>query len=136
MLEAIDAASEIVVLANQELTTLRTASRILTALRQRCGNERVKLAITRLDTNAEIGQTDVEQVLGGPVKYLFPNDYRASSSAITRGEPLILQNHSRLAGSFERLLAKLAGLATQERSTAPSPVSLAASARAVNGHSS
>ncbi len=110
MLESIDAASQIVVLANQELTTLRTASRLLTALRQRCGHERVKLAITRLDLKSEIGQTDVERVLGGPVKYVFPNDYQASLSAITRGEPLILQNHSRLASSFDQIARELGGL--------------------------
>jgi pilus assembly protein CpaE len=114
MLEAIDAASQIVVLANQELTTLRTASRLLTGLRQRCGNERVKLAITRLDAKSEIGQTDVEKVLGGPVKYVFPNDYQASLIAITRGEPLILRNHSRLASSFEHVARDLGGLAAKE----------------------
>ena len=115
MLEAIDTASQIVVLANQELTTLRTASRILTGLRQRCGNDRVKLALTRLDPKAEIGQTDVERVLGSPVKYVFPNDYQSSLRAITRGEPLILQNHSRLAASFERIARDLGGLAAAEQ---------------------
>jgi pilus assembly protein CpaE len=114
MLESIDAASQIVVLANQELTTLRNASRLLTGLRQRCGQERVKLAITRLDLKSEIGQTDVERVLGGPVKYVFPNDYQASLSAITRGEPLILQNHSRLASSFEKIARELGGLPAKE----------------------
>lgn len=110
MLESIDAASQIVVLANQELTTLRTASRLLSSLRLRCGNERVKLAVARLDVKSEIGQSDIERVLGGPVKYVFPNDYHASLSAITRGEPLVLQNHSRLAGSFEQIARDLGGL--------------------------
>lgn len=110
MLEAIDAASQIIVLANQELTTLRTASRIVNNLRQRCGSERIKLAISRLDPQAEIGQPDVERVLGGPVKYVFPNDYRTSLNAITRGEPLVLQNHSKLAGSLDSLAHELSGI--------------------------
>jgi pilus assembly protein CpaE len=110
MLESIDAASQVVVLANQELTTLRTASRLLTGLRQRCGNERVKLAITRLDLTSEIRKADIERVLAGQVKYVFPNDYQAAISAITRGEPLILQNHSRLASSFEQVAIDLGGL--------------------------
>jgi pilus assembly protein CpaE len=114
MLESIDAASQIVVLANQELTTLRTASRLLTGLRQRCGHERVKLGITRLDLKSEIGQSDVERVLGSPVKFVFPNDYQTSLSAITRGEPLILQNHSRLASSFELVARELGGLPHRE----------------------
>lgn len=120
MLESIDAASHVVVLANQELTTLRTASRLLTSLRQRCGHERVKLAITRLDPTSEIQQSDIERVLAGRVKYVFPNDYQAAITAITRGEPLILRNHSRLASSFEQIAIELGGLArkSEDRQTA------------------
>ena len=110
MLEAIDAAGQVVVLANQELTTLRTASRLLTGLRQRCGTERVKLAVTRFDPNGEIAKSDVERVLGSPVRYTIPNDYRTSVNAITRGEPLILQNHSNLASTLEDLAHDLAGV--------------------------
>lgn len=110
MLEALDAATEIVVLSTQELTSVRSASRILTGLRQRCGEERVKLAMTRLDPQNEIGQADVERVLASRVKYVFPNDYRAAASAVTRGEPLILQNHSRLASSLEEVAHELGGL--------------------------
>jgi pilus assembly protein CpaE len=110
MLEALDSASQVVVLANQELTTIRNAGRIMAQLRQRCGTDRVKLAMSRMDPNAELAQSDIERVLGGPVKYVFPNDYRASSSAITRGEPLILQNHSRLASSLEEVAHDLSGL--------------------------
>lgn len=110
MLEALDSASQVVVLANQELTSIRSASRIMAHLRQRCGTDRVKLAMSRMDPNADIAQSDIERVLGGPVKYVFPNDYRASSTAITRGEPLILQNHSRLASSLEEVAHDLGGL--------------------------
>jgi pilus assembly protein CpaE len=110
MLEAVDAASQVVVLANQELTTLRTASRLLTILRQRCGSDRVKLGVTRLDPKSDIAQADVERVLGGPVKYILPNDYQTSLNAITRGEPLILQNHSRLASSLEDVAHELGGI--------------------------
>jgi pilus assembly protein CpaE len=108
--EALDAASTVVVLANQELSTLRNATRLAAALRQRCGPNRVKLAISRLDAHSEISQQDVERVLGGPVTYAFPSDYRTSLTALNRGEPLILQNHSALAGSFERFVYDLAEL--------------------------
>ena len=115
VLEAMDAASTILVLANQELTTLRTASRIVHSLRQRCGSERVKVALSRLDPKAEIGQPDVERVLGGPVKYVIPNDYRSSINALTRGEPLILQNHSRLASSLQEVARDVAGAHRKEK---------------------
>lgn len=118
MLEAMDVASQVVVVANQELTTLRSASRIISSLRQRCGAERVKVALNRLDPDAEIAQDDVERALGGPVKYVFANDYRAAVTAITRGEPLILQNHSRLASSLEAVAHELGGLERQSKEAA------------------
>ena len=31
---------------------------------------------------------DVERVLGGPVKYVFPSDYRTAVAALNKGEPL------------------------------------------------
>ncbi len=110
VVEALDAASTVIVLANQELATLRNATRIAAALRQRCGPNRVKLAISRLDPGADISPQDVERVLGGPVKYSFPSDYRTSLGALNRGEPLILQNHSSLASSFEEFARDVADL--------------------------
>ncbi len=118
MLEAVDVASSIVVVANQELTTLRSASRLAVSLRQRCGAERVRLALSRFDPEADISHSDVERVLGGPVKYVFPSDYRTSIGALNRGEPLILQNHSRLASAFDQFARDLAGLAPASREPA------------------
>lgn len=120
MLEAIDAASQIVVVANQELTTLRSASRIVSGLRQRCGPERVRLALSRFDPQSEIARSDVERVLGGPVKYLFPSDYRTSLAAITRGEPLIMQNHTQLASSIDEFARDLGGLPAKQKDAATS----------------
>ena len=109
VLEAIDAASQIVVVANQELTTLRTATRIVSNFRQRCGPDRVKIAMTRFDPKADLDQADIEKVLGGAVHYRFPNDYQTSVGAITRGEPLIVSNHSRLASSMVDFARQLGG---------------------------
>ena len=109
VLEAIDAASQVVVVANQELTTLRSATRIVSNFRQRCGTDRVKVAMTRFDPKADLDQADIEKVLGGAVHYLFPNDYQTSVGAITRGEPLIVANHSRLASSMVEFARQLGG---------------------------
>ena len=109
VLEVIDAASQIVVVANQELTTLRSATRMLSSFRQRCGPERVKVAMTRFDPKADLDQADIEKVLGGAVHYRFPNDYQTSVGAITRGEPLIVSNHSRLASSMVDFARQLGG---------------------------
>ena len=117
VLEAIDGATQIVVVANQELSALRNATRIVTSLRQRCGNDRVKVAITRFDPNAEIGRSDIEKVLGGAVNFQFPNDYRTSVGAITRGEPLIVSNHSKLASSIGEFARQLGGFQPPSKAT-------------------
>lgn len=120
LMEALDATTTVVVVANQELATLRSASRLAASTRQRCGAQRVKLAINRFDTESEIGRKDVERVMGGAIAYTFPSDYRASVAALNKGEPLILQNHTRLAGAFEDVARDIAGLGPAPRDTARS----------------
>ncbi len=120
LMDALDATTTVLVVANQELATLRSASRLAASTRQRCGVQRVKLAINRYDTESEIGRKDVERVMGGAIAYTFPSDYRASVAAINKGEPLILQDHSRLAGAFEDVARDIAGLGPASRDAARS----------------
>lgn len=118
LLEALDTMALVVVVANQELATLRSASRLATALRQRAGAQRVRVAINRYDNESEIGRKDVERVMGGPIAYTFPSDYRSSVAALNRGEPLLMQNHTRLAAAFEDVARDLAGLRPSARDAA------------------
>ena len=118
VLEAIDVASEVVVVTNQELPALRSATRILTSLRQRCGTDRVKVAITRFDPKADISRSAIEKALGGAIHYQFPNDYRTSVGAIARGEPLIVSNHSQLASSISDFARQLGGFQSVKKDKA------------------
>jgi pilus assembly protein CpaE len=110
-LDALDQASRIVVVANQELATVRNASRIAAALRQRYGNDRVTVIVNRVDTHAEIGRDDVEKVVGARVVHSVPSDYRMALRALNKGRPLALDNHNKLAASFRELAHDLAGVA-------------------------
>ena len=109
-LDALDAASAIVVVANQELSTVRSASRIAASLRQRYGRDRVDVIINRFDRQAEIAQHDVEKVVGNAVKHLLPSDYRLALQALNKGRPLALDNHSKLAAAYKTFARALAGL--------------------------
>jgi pilus assembly protein CpaE len=100
MLDALEMATTIVVVANQELSTVRGASRMAAALRQRYGRDRVTVVVSRYDQVAEIGRKEIERVMGGPVAQVFPSDYRLALGAINVGRPLVLDNHSKLAASF------------------------------------
>lgn len=122
-LDALDEATSIIVVANQELSTVRGASRISAALRQRYGKERVRVVVSRFDKQSDISHSDVERVVGVKVQHLVPSDYRLALQALNQGRPLALENHNRLAASFRDLAHDLAGL-ERGASKPPEPTSI------------
>jgi pilus assembly protein CpaE len=107
-LDALDAASRIVVVTNQELSAVRGASRLASALRERYGRDRVLVIVSRFDKQAEIDQGDIEKVVASKVQYMLPSDYRLALQALNRGRPLALDNHNKLAAGFRSLAKELA----------------------------
>ena len=119
-LEALSVARSIVVVANQELATVRNASRIAERLRKRYGKDRVTIAISRSDQNSEIGHEDVEKAVGSSVRHTFPSDYKLALQAMNKGRPLMLDNHSGLADSFKKFAGDLADVGLEETEDAAS----------------
>ena len=111
VLDALEGVATIMIVANQELATVRNASRIAAALRHRYGNDRVTVMVNRVDAHAEIGRDDVEKVVGTRVVHSVPSDYRTALRALNKGRPLALDNHNKLAASFRELAHDLAGVA-------------------------
>jgi pilus assembly protein CpaE len=110
MLDSLELASSIIVVANQELATVRRAGALALTLRQRYGKDRVGVVINRFDRNAEIVREDVERVIGAAVRHVIPSDYRIALDGLNKGQPVVVDNHNRLAGSFTSLARLLAGL--------------------------
>lgn len=123
-LDALDPASRIVIIANQELATVRNASRMAASLRQRYGRDRVSIVVARYDPSAEIGQDDVERTTGAKVRHVVPSDYRRAVEALNSGKPLSLDNHNSLAGSFRSMALDLAGLPAPGATSKPAGVLL------------
>jgi pilus assembly protein CpaE len=121
MLDALELADTIVVVANQELATLRSASRMAAALRQRYGRDRVAVVVNRYDELAAIGRKEIERVMGGPIVQVFPSQYRLALDALNLGRPVVLENHSKLAASFESFARGLIAESTVEASTPERP---------------
>lgn len=109
-LEALDQCATIVVLANQELATVRNAGRMAAALRGRYGKAKIMTVVNRTDRRAEISQEDIERAVGGPVTHQVPSDYRRALDAMNKGRPLALENHNELSASFKLLARELAGV--------------------------
>ena len=108
VLDSLDQVKKILVFVNQELATVRGASRMAATLNQRYGKDRVALAVSRYDPNAGIGQEDIERVVGSKIQYLLPSDYRVALEALNSGRPLALNNQTRLAGALKALARGLA----------------------------
>jgi pilus assembly protein CpaE len=122
VVDALEAAARIVIVVNQELATVRNASRVTTALRRRYGEKKVSVVVGRSDRLAEIGCEDVERAVGGDVKQTFPSDYRLAQHALNKGRPISLDNHNELSASFRKFARQLAG--TPDERTPDQPASL------------
>jgi len=110
VLDSLESAGTIVVVASQDVATVRSAGRLAAALEQRYGKDRVNVVIARYDANSEIGQAQVERAVGRPVSSVFPNNYPVAIAALNNGRPLALDNHSKLAASFDDFARQLSGI--------------------------
>jgi pilus assembly protein CpaE len=109
-LEALDDLTRVVVVANQELSTIRHATSLVAALQRRYRSERVSVLVSRFDPKSEIRREDIEKVAKVAIKHVVPSDYRVAVRAQNMGRPLTLDNHSRLAAAFRELSRDLAGI--------------------------
>jgi pilus assembly protein CpaE len=109
-LEALEDLTRMVVVANQELSTIRHATSLVTTLQRRYGRERVSVLVSRFDPHSEIRRQDIEKVIKAPIAHAVPSDYRLAIRAQNMGRPLTLDNHSRLAAAFRELSRDLAGI--------------------------
>ena len=110
VLDNLDTVANLVVVANQELATVRNAGRMSAALRLRYPSMKVTTVINRMDGKSEINQRDVERAVGGTIAHQFPSDYRRALTAMHKGRPLALDNHNQLSASFKALARELAGV--------------------------
>jgi pilus assembly protein CpaE len=124
-IDALDPLSSVMLVVNQELPTVRRAAQVGALLKQRYGKERVGAVVSRYDARADIGQEDIQRVVGLPVWATLPSDYRKVLAAANAGHPLVSDNHSRLAASVMQLAQRLGGPV----SAAPKPAPVKAGGR-------
>ncbi|MFB3855360.1 MAG: CpaE family protein [Vicinamibacterales bacterium] len=106
--EVLALAAKILVVTNQELTSVRNAARIVGDLKGQYGKDRVAVVVNRADRNAEIGLEDVERAVGQKVEQVLASDYREAIKALNAGVPLTVNGSGRLAAGFRKLASSLA----------------------------
>jgi pilus assembly protein CpaE len=119
VLDALDRLRTIYIVGNQELATVKSATRLAAILRQRYGREKVGLVLTRSDRQADIGHADVEKAVGLPVAHTFPSDYRVALKALNQGRPLALDAHSDLSASFRQFATAISGVRSTRETARP-----------------
>ena len=110
VLDALEQLKEIYIVVNQELATVRSATRVAAMLRERYGRDKVGVVLTRSDRQADIGHADVEKAIGLSVSHTFPSDYRIALQALNKGRPLALDNHNDLSAAFKKFAQELSGV--------------------------
>ena len=109
VLDALEQLKAVYIVVNQELATVRSATRVAAMLRERYGRDKVGVVLTRSDRQADIGHADVEKAVGLTVAHTFPSDYRIALQALNKGRPLALDNHNDLSAAFKRFANELSG---------------------------
>ena len=115
VLDGLDHLQSIYIVINQEVATVKSATRLVTMLRQRYSPERVAVVLSRSDREAGIAREDVERALGVRIAHTFPSNYRVALQALNKGRPLALENHNELSASFRRFAQQLSGIRPREQ---------------------
>ncbi len=114
-LDSLELATRIVLVVNQELATVRNAARTAATLKQRYGQTRLTMLLTRTDRRAEIGLDDVERTVGVEISQMVPSDYRLALQAMNKGRPLVLEASGELGEAFMSFARQLAGVADSKK---------------------
>jgi pilus assembly protein CpaE len=114
VLDALEGVTSIVVVASQEIGALKNAARMTQTFSHRYGSARVKFVVNRFDGRADIGQAELEKVVGMPATTL-PSDYRSAVDALNTGRPIVLEKEQRIGRSLRSFASDLAGMAKAPR---------------------
>lgn len=109
-LDSLEMATKIILVVNQELATVRNASRTAATLKQRYGQARLSMLLARTDRRAEIGLDDVERTVGLDISHTIPSDYRLALQAMNKGRPIVLDAGTELASAFKNFTRELVGM--------------------------
>jgi pilus assembly protein CpaE len=108
-LELASLSDEIVLVTTNELTSLRSAQRVLAHFaRHRVDRSKIKLVVNRYNTDIGLNQEAIETALRCDVFHVVPSDFEAVNEALVNGKPV--PNASNFGKSVQQLAERLAGL--------------------------
>jgi pilus assembly protein CpaE len=118
---ALELASSITVVTTQDAASLKNGHQLVTSLSQRYGANRVRVVINRFERSAEIKEGDIHWATGEPPAATFSYADRFAVDALNKGQPVVLDDQSRLGGEFRRYTRTLVeGSEQAQRPDSPS----------------
>jgi pilus assembly protein CpaE len=108
---ALQMADQIFLVSNMDVPSLRNLKRCLPMLNGVTGGDatRLRLVINRFNSKSLIDRKDFEETLGLDVYWTLTNDFETVITAISAGQPLVLQGNSRYAKELKALARDIAG---------------------------
>lgn len=119
LLDSLSWATQIFIVVNHELPTVRSAHRLASRLKPRYG-DRLGLIINRSDKHAEISLEDIGKAVNLPTRFVFPSDYRGALAAVNKGQPIAQVPQNKLGAAFHEFVQTLTGESRSVDAPAPS----------------
>jgi len=103
-----DLSNAVLMVAQTDVVTLWSASRIHAFLEEGAGRNRLRMVLNRYKKIPGFTDQDIETATHCKVLWKIPNSYHSISPAIDHGTPVILQEGQEVSRSFRALAAALA----------------------------
>jgi len=103
-----DLSNAVLVVAQTDVVSLWSASRIHNFLEEGTGRDRLRIILNRYKKIPGFSDEDVEQVTNCRVLWKVPNAFQSVSPAIDHGNPVVLQDGQEISRSYRGLAAALA----------------------------
>jgi len=106
-----DLSNAVLVVAQTDVVSLWSASRIHAFLEEGTGRNRMRMILNRYKKIPGFSDEDIEKATSCKVLWKVPNAYNVVSPAIDHGTPVVLQEGPEISRSFHALAAALADAA-------------------------
>jgi pilus assembly protein CpaE len=107
-----DLSNAVLMVAQTDVVTLWSASRIHTFLEEGAGRNRLRMVLNRYKKIPGFTDEDIESATRCKVLWKIPNAFHSISPAIDHGTPVVLQESLEVSRSFRALAAALAEAST------------------------
>lgn len=113
-----DLSNAVLVVAQTDVVSLWSSSRIHTFLEEGTGRDRLRIVLNRYKKIPGFTDEDVQQATNCKVLWKIPNAFQLISPAIDHGTPVVLQEGSEISRSYRALAKTLADASSNSDGTA------------------